>query len=376
MSDVRSWLPSAIRDSDWSGVKAVIAGLGVSGFAAADALVSLGAHVQLIDGESSEDLARKAHVLDLLGADVHLGVDETHPVSADLVVPSPGIAPNHRWLQVSGDTTVWSAERLAWQVRDRRVPWLTLTGTNGKTTTAQMLHHMLVTGGRRSVLAGNVGRPLVEAVMTEPDAEWFVVELSSFQLHWTPDLHAHTSSLLNLAPDHLDWHGSWEAYRDDKGRIFDGTEHTIVYNQDDPNTVTRAEEADVVEGCRAVGFTLGIPSRAMVGVVDDVLVDRAFNAERATHAVEIVAVSDLKQREPHNVSNALAAVAVARSANLSVEDMNRALTSFEVDDHRGEVVEAVDDVRFVDNSKATNAHAADVALAAEQNVVWIAGGDA
>jgi UDP-N-acetylmuramoylalanine--D-glutamate ligase len=339
-------------------------------------LVSLGAHVEVIDGNSSPELTEKSHVLELLGADVHLGFDASRPVSGDLVVPSPGIAPHHPWLKVPADTTVWSAERLAWQLRDRGVPWLTLTGTNGKTTTAQMLHHMLVTGGRRSVLAGNVGRPLVEAVMTERAAEWLVVELSSFQLHWTPDLHAHTSSLLNLAPDHLDWHGSWEAYRDDKERIFDGTEETIVYNQDDPNTVASAEQADVVDGCRAVGFTLGVPSRAMLGVVDDVLVDRAFNAERATHAVEIVAVSDLRHREPHNVANALAAAAVARSAKLSVEDINRALASFEVDEHRGEVVEVIDEVRFVDNSKATNTHAADVALAAEQSVVWVAGGTA
>jgi UDP-N-acetylmuramoylalanine--D-glutamate ligase len=211
-------------------------------------------------------------------------------------------------------------------------------------------------------------------VFTDPLPDVFVVELSSFQLHFTASISAHTSALLNLARDHLDWHGSFEAYVSDKSRVYEGTERFVVYKHDDPAVERLAEQADVVEGCRAVGFTLGVPERSMVGVVDGVLVDRAFVAERATHAVELVAVTDLQSEAPYFVANVLAAAAVARSYGVAVDSVRSAASEFRPADHRGEVVATVDGVRFIDNSKATNVHAADVALGAERQVVWIAGG--
>lgn len=221
---------------------------------------------------------------------------------------------------------------------------------------------------------GNIGTPVVEAVFSDPLPDVLAVELSSFQLHFTPGIHAHSSALLNIADDHLDWHGSRAAYVDAKARIYQGTERTIVYNHDVPETERLAEEADVVEGCRAVGFTLGVPGRAMLGVVDGVLVDRAFIAERAARAVEILAVKDLHLAGAHNIQNVLAATALARSYGVAVTEVVAGLGTFRLDDHRGELVAVVGGVRFVNNSKATNVHAADVALSAEEHVVWIAGG--
>lgn len=371
---VAAWLREADRDADWSAVRATVAGLGRSGFAAADALLRVGAQVEVIDASAGPVLRERAQVLDALGAVVRLEADAEYVVTGDLLIPSPGLPPHHAWIVGARTPVVWSGEQLAWQLRPGGVPWLTVTGTNGKTTTVRIVDALLRAGGHRSTAVGNIGTPLVEAVFADPVPDVLVVELSSFQLHFTPRIAAHSSALLNIADDHLDWHGSRAAYAAAKARIYRGTEHTIVYNHDAPETERMAEEADVVEGCRAVGFTLGVPDRAMLGVVDGMLVDRAFVAERQTHAVEIIAAADLQLPGAHNVLNVLAATALARSYGVAIADIAGALTSVRLDDHRGELVAVVRGVRFVDNSKATNVHAADVALSAEEHVVWIAGG--
>lgn len=375
-SAVVGWLQAADRQADWSGVRACVLGLGRSGFAAADALLRVGAQVEVVEAASATGpVAERAQILETLGAKVSLAVVGDTEIEADLLVPSPGLPPSHRWITQARAGLVWSGEQLAWNLREPSVPWLTVTGTNGKTTVTGLLNAMLLAAGHRSVAVGNIGVPVVEAVFADPGPEVLAVELSSFQLHYTDDISAHTSALLNIAEDHLDWHGSMEAYIAAKGKIFTGTERTIVYNHDDHRTESLAEAADVVEGCRAVGFTLGVPSRGMLGVVDGVLVDRAYGARRATEAVEVVEVDGIPIRGAHNVQNVLAAAAVARSFGVSVADVRSGATGYELDAHRGEVVATVDGVLFVDNSKATNVHAADVALSAVSGgAVWIAGG--
>jgi UDP-N-acetylmuramoylalanine--D-glutamate ligase len=377
-SAVSQWLGTADRAADWSGVRACVAGLGRSGFAAADALLRVGAQVCVIEGSTpsgTDVLAERIEILRTLGAEVRSGVPNDADIETDLLIPSPGIPPHHPWLAGARAETIWSGEQLAWSLRVPTVPWLTLTGTNGKTTTVQLLDAMLRQGGHHSLAVGNIGVPLVEAVFAEPQPTVLAVELSSFQLHFTRGVRAHSAALLNIAADHLDWHGSFDQYVADKAQIFDGTDRTIVYNRDDERTEMLAEQADVTEGCRAVGFTLGVPARAMLGVVDGVLVDRAFTPDRATHAVEIIEAAALPLEGRHNVQNVLAAAALARSFGVSVSDVRAAVAGFAVDAHRGQLVATVDDVRYVDNSKATNVHAADVALeAAGDRVVWIAGG--
>lgn len=377
-SDVTTWLKTADRNADWSAVHACVAGLGASGFAAADALLRVGAAVEVVEAAPDSDVgvtAERARILRTLGADVRMGVRPDEQLSADLLIPSPGIPPRHRWITAGQVETIWSGEQLAWNLRSPGVPWLTVTGTNGKTTTVQLLAAMLKAAGHRALAVGNIGVPVVEAVFADPQPDVLAVELSSFQLHFTPSVSAHSSALLNIAGDHLDWHGSLEAYVADKGRVFKGTQRTIVYNHDDPVTETLAEEAEVVEGCRAVGITLGVPARSMFGVVDGVIVDRAFVADRASTAVEICHVDELASQGSHNVQNLLAAAALARSFGVPVSSVRDAGVGFTVDAHRGQVVGVVDDVTYVDNSKATNVLAADVALgAAGGPVVWIAGG--
>jgi UDP-N-acetylmuramoylalanine--D-glutamate ligase len=252
-----------------------------------------------------------------------------------------------------------------------------VTGTNGKTTTVQMLDSILRAAGLRSVAAGNIGLPIVEAVMDPTPCDVFAVELSSFQLHYTTSMSAESAAVLNVAEDHLDWYDGPTAmadYAGDKGRIYQRVQRACVYNVADPETERLVREAEVEEGARAIGFTLGMPGVGMVGLVDDILVDRAFIAERQSSAAELCTVADLGTPAPHVVANALAAAALARAHGISQAAVREGLRGFRPDGHRIATVATRGGVTYVDDSKATNPHAALSSLRAYDPVVWIAGG--
>ncbi len=368
------------RWDDWSGVRAVVAGFGASGFAAADNLTHLGAQVTALAETATEAQLEKAELLEILGATVRLatGATEELPADVDVVVTSPGFRPDSRLLGAARarGIPVWGEVELAWRLRDpdRAAPWLCVTGTNGKTTTVQMLDAILRAAGLRSVAAGNVGLPLVEAVMDPTPYDVLAVELSSFQLHYTQSVSAESAAVLNVAEDHLDWYDSMPDYAADKGRIYQRVQRACVYNVADPATEALVRQADVVEGARAVGFTLGTPQPGMVGVVDDLLVDRAFVEERRHGAAELCTVADLASPAPHFVANALAAAALARAHGVSQSAVRDGLRGFVPDGHRISVLPTADGRTWVDDSKATNPHAAASSLRAYPSVVWLAGG--
>lgn len=237
-----------------------------------------------------------------------------------------------------------------------------------------MLASILTAAGRRTAAVGNVGVSVLDAVLADEPYDVLAVELSSYQLHWAPSLRPHSAAVLNLAPDHLDWHGSMEAYAADKGRIYEGNRVACVYNLADPATEALVREADVEEGCRAVGFGLAAPGPSDFGVVDGLLVDRAFVEDRANNAAEIGAVDDIVPPAPHNVANALAAAALARAYGVDAKAVRDGLRAFRPDAHRIAHVAEIGGVTYIDDSKATNTHAAAASLAAYEPVVWIAGG--
>ena len=372
------------RDADWSGLRILVAGLGISGFAAADALSERGAIVTAVSADATPVISERARILEILDVDVRLGSEHLLDVPQDteLIVTSPGFRPDHPMLleAASRGIPVWGEVELAWRMRAQSgaAPWITITGTNGKTTTVNMLASILRASGLRAASAGNVGTPLLEAVLHPEPYDVLAVELSSFQLHWQRSVTPLASVCLNLAPDHLDWHGSLEQYRVAKAKVYQGTQIACVYNVEDPATEEMVRQAEVVDGCRAIGFTLGIPALSMVGLVDGVLADRAFVEQRRTSAVELATVADLQgdapSVAPHYVANALAAAALARAYGVGPLAVRDGLRSFVPDPHRIADVATVDGVRFIDDSKATNAHAAGASLAAFDHVVWIAGG--
>lgn len=367
--------------SDWQGKNITVAGLGVSGISAARALAGLGASVTVVDGGSGAAHQERAASLRGEGISVRLGDAETLPEGTDLVVTSPGWKPSSPLFAAAAEAgvDVVGDVEVAWRLRGPgAAPWLAITGTNGKTTTTRMLASILSAAGLRTAAVGNIGTPIVDVILEGDDAyDVLAVELSSYQLHWAPSLRAHSAAVLNLAPDHLDWHGSMEAYAADKGRVYEGNQIACVYNvdaSDRPSTEDLVREADVEEGCRAIGFTLNAPAPSQLGVVDGILVDRAFVPDRQKQAQELAEISDVQPPAPHNIANALAAAALARAFGVQATAVRDGLRAFRPDAHRIEHVAEVEGVAYVDDSKATNTHATQASLAAYESIVWIAGG--
>jgi UDP-N-acetylmuramoylalanine--D-glutamate ligase len=358
--------------SAWQHRPVVVAGAGVSGAAAARVLRDLGARVVVADSS-----AERAEPLRAAGFDVR---DlSAPPDGTSLVVTSPGWRPTSPLLtaaQAAG-VEVWGEVELAWrlaQERRRPAPWLALTGTNGKTTTVQMLTSVLTAAGLRAVATGNVGLPVLDAVLAAEPFEVLAVELSSFQLHWSSSLRPVAAAVLNVADDHTDWHGSFQEYALAKARVWGGA--VSIGNADDEVTRTLLARAPG----RRVTFTLQSPRDGELGVVEDLLVDRAFGEPGAAgpavpgEAAELASTSDVSVPGAHNVANALAAAALARAHGVPAEAVRQGLRSFRPDAHRNAVVPTDDGLAWVDDSKATNPHAAAASLAAYDRVVWVAGG--
>lgn len=384
LDELRSW------HADWRGLRVAVLGLGMTGFSVADTLAELGSEVLVLAGEAADERAELVGVIGarLIQRDLSTVPSELVEFAPELVVVSPGFHPDHAvvtWAQAAG-VAVWGDIELAWRVRDKvgtPAEWICVTGTNGKTTTVQLTASMLVEAGFRAAPCGNIGVPVLDAVRDPQGFDFFVVELSSYQLH-TLGLQGGRSIVsplasvcLNLADDHLDWHGSAEAYRAAKAVVYENTKVACVYNRADAATMSMVEEAEVVDGARAVGFGLDVPGPSDFGVVDGILVDRAFLDDRRTSALEITTVEALAQRglaAPHIVANILAAAALARAAGITVEAVRDTLLSFGLDAHRIQLIARRLEVDWIDDSKATNPHAADASLAAYRSVVWIVGG--
>jgi UDP-N-acetylmuramoylalanine--D-glutamate ligase len=350
---------------DLSGAAVLVAGARVTGRAILAALTPLGARATLTDDSPSA-----------LTAFAQNGVAVIDPANAaekiaefDLVVTSPGLPPTAPVLvaAAAAGVPVWGDVELAWRLDNsgRYGPprrWLVVTGTNGKTTTTSMLHAMLVAAGRRALLCGNIGEPVLD-VLDQP-AELLAVELSSFQLHWAPSLRPEAGVVLNVAEDHLDWHGTIDAYARDKARVLDG--RVAVVGLDDP---VAAGLLPTAAAPVRVGFRLGEPARGELGVRDGVLVDNAFGEQLALAETASIPVAG-----PVGVLDALAAAALARAVDAPPHAIADALAAFRVGRHRAEVIAIVDGVTYVDDSKATNPHAAQASITAYPRVVWIAGG--
>ena len=330
---------------DLVGTRVCVAGLGMTGASAVAVLTGLGA--------------------DVVTADRRDGTDLSLPAGTALVVTSPGWAPTQPLLVAAAEAgvPVWGDVELAWRLRPAGQRWLGVTGTNGKTTTVQMLASILAAAGRSAVAVGNVGHPVLDAVVAAPAYDVLAVELSSFQLHWTSTVELDAAAIVNIAPDHLDWHGSMDAYVADKALVWRGP-GTAVFNAEDP-LVRRL----VAGRLRSVGFTSGAPDTGQTGVVDGVLLDRVSGRD-----VALASVDDVRPAAPHNVTNALAAAALARSVGVGPDAVRDGLRGYAPGPHRIAHVATVAGVDYVDDSKATNPHAATASLLAFDRVVWVAGG--
>jgi UDP-N-acetylmuramoylalanine--D-glutamate ligase len=278
---------------------------------------------------------------------------------ATLVVPSPGVPFGHPVFRLAREAgvPVRAEVELAWQWA--RAPIVAVTGTNGKTTVTELIAAMLAASGISAVAAGNIGVPLSEAVNSASDV--LVAEVSSFQLQWTESFHPAVSVWLNVAEDHLDWHPDFRSYVDAKARLWanQDADDTAVANADDSVVMDAARRAPA----QLVTFALGTAA-------DYVVRDGVLAAPDGT----IVAADQLPRSLPHDLANSLAAAAAARAAGATLDGIRSALMNQRTGRHRLELVADAERVRWYDDSKATNPHAALAAVRSFESVVLLAGG--
>lgn len=337
--------------------KILVLGAGVTGTSVARFLQASGAKVTLTD-DNSENAVKP---------------DQVDLTNFDAVVISPGWRQDHPLVSqiLSSPVELLNEIDIAWNLRSVRAPhqkWIALTGTNGKTTTVEMTAAILQAAGINAAACGNVGDTVIDAVDRDNPYDVLVLELSSFQLHWAQEASFTAAAILNIADDHLDWHGSFEAYAQAKFSILDRCEIAIL-NADDGPVVLGANRF----AGRKVFFSLDTPAPGEIGVVEELLIDRAFVAD-PQEASMICELIDIVPTVPHNVSNALAAAGLALALDVPHAAIQKALQSFRPGRHRIETVYEADGVTWVDDSKATNPHAAGASLMSHLSVVWIAGG--
>ena len=343
--------------TDFAHKNILVLGAGVTGKSVARFLESRGAKVTLTDDHSEGAIKPDAVVLK----------------DYEAVVISPGWRQDHPLVVqiLNSSIEMLNEIDIAWNLRSERAPgqkWIALTGTNGKTTTVEMTAAILQAAGIKAVACGNVGDTVIDAVDRDDAYDVLVLELSSFQLHWAKQAQFEAAAILNIADDHLDWHGSFDAYADAKFSILDRTD-TAILNADDGPVVVRANR---FLG-RKVFFSLNTPAPGEIGVVEELLVDRAFVAD-PQQAAMICELVDIIPTVPHNVSNALAAAGLARALDVPHEDIQKALRDFRPGRHRIETVYEYNGVTWINDSKATNPHAAAASLMSHLSVIWIAGG--
>ena len=339
----------------------LIIGAGTTGKSVARYLENIGARFQIID--------EKAATLD--GSEILNNVPEDE--SFDLAIVSPGWRKDHSIIEnlSANGIEVISEIDFAWNLKMELNPeqkWVALTGTNGKTTTVQMLESILISAGANAIACGNVGTTVIEAVTSENKFAILAIELSSFQIDWSTLPIYEAVAILNLAEDHLDWHGSFSEYANAKMKLLNQSKLAVL-NLNDPEVILRSAGWTG----RKVFFGFDTPQSGEIGLVEELLVDRAF-VTASDAAEEIAELNDIKPAVPHNVANAMAASGLALALGIAHPVVKKGIASFKLDKHRLQNVLSKDGIDWVNDSKATNPHAATAALLSHLSNIWIAGG--
>ena len=341
--------------TELSGKSCLVIGAGVTGRAVHEALLKFGALSKIFD----EKVSGKNDVINEL------------PKGIELAIVSPGWKMDHPAILnlKSAGTKVIGEIDFAWQVKQVLAPnqkWIALTGTNGKTTTIKMIESIFQAAKVNGVACGNVGQTVIASVCAEKPLDYLAIELSSFQIQWSELPRYQSVAILNIAEDHIDWHGSFEDYAAAKLKLLKQAEKSFV-NKSDPELVKRVGKETVI------WFSLETPNPNELGLVENLLIDRMFSPT-PSQANEIAELVDITPTAPHNVLNALAASALVLSIGINYEAIKLGLRNFSPDHHRMELVLSKNEINWIDDSKATNPHAAAASLLSYFQIIWIAGG--
>src|SRR5215813_133182 len=333
-----------------TGKKVLAIGLARTGLATSLFCAKHGAIVTATDTRPESDLAEAAATLRSGGTAVQLGGYTDKILDGqELVIPSPGVPANSEILKAARaqNIPVWSEIELADRFLHGRL--VGITGSNGKTTTTSLVEHILKNSGLSTLLAGNIGTPLIDVVEQTNDQTVTVAELSSFQLEWIETFRPNISVFLNLTPDHLDRHGSMEAYGAAKARIFEKQTASdfAVLNADDPSSTPYAPSMPKV-------LWFSRKQRVAQGTFlrGEEILFRHHGEEEM-----VLKQSEIPLPGAHNLENVLAAVTAARLIGARPHEIQRAVRSFQGVEHRLEFVAELNGVRFYNDSKATNVDA-------------------
>jgi UDP-N-acetylmuramoylalanine--D-glutamate ligase len=310
-------------------------------------------------------------IRDIPGVQIHSEVPSDF--QPNLAIVSPGWKPEHPlFAQLRAqDVEVIGELDFAWLLKEELNPdqrWVAVTGTNGKTTTVQMLESIILSSKLKAIACGNVGLPVIEAVTDPSKYQILALELSSFQIAWSQIARYEAVAILNIAEDHIDWHGSFANYSAAKIKLLEMSQCAIL-NLADPEIILQS----INWTGRKIFFSLDTPQAGELGLVEEILVDRAFVVQ--VDSAEVIAdLSDISPTVPHNIANALAAAGIALALGIAHPDIKIGLSNFKLDHHRLEVIANYKEVSWVNDSKATNPHAASAALLSHLSNIWIAGG--
>jgi UDP-N-acetylmuramoylalanine--D-glutamate ligase len=335
--------------------RVLVVGLARTGVAAALFCAARGASVTASDSRTESEIGDAITKLKDAGVMLELGSHQQKTfLEQDLIVPSPGVPADEVHLQAARakGVTIWSEIELAYRFLKGRL--IGITGSNGKTTTTSLVEHILTTAGIQTILAGNIGTPLISCVEAMKDETCTVVELSSFQLELIDSFRPNIGVFLNLTPDHLDRHRTMEAYGAAKARLFENQigEDAAVLNADDVATTPYAPSLPRV-------YWFSRKQRVALGayVRGREIVFRQDGAEEV-----LLKLEDIPLAGSHNVENVLAAAAVTWLAGAPAKAIAKGVQSFAGVQHRLEFVAEIAGVRYYNDSKATNVDAALKAL--------------
>ncbi len=349
----------------------LVVGLGASGEACARYCLEahdLGAEVTVVDADDSSSLRTRAEELRALGATVLLGADDVAG-DFDLAVMSPGVPPSAPLFAAARRAALETVSEIEFAYRRSVAPWIAVTGTNGKTTVTSLIGHLLAGAGMPARVVGNIGDPAIAAVADSGPAGVLVAELSSFQLALTDTFHPRVAVLLNITPDHLDWHGDMATYAADKARIFarlDADDTAVICIDDAGSAAYVAPVA--TSGARVVPVSHATVPEGGAGVD----AEGTIVAPGASGPVRLLHRDELPMKGSHNLGNACAAAAAALAFGAAPEAVRVGLQTFQPLEHRLEPVGVLGGVEYYNDSKATNPDAAMKALAAFEDVPLVA----
>jgi len=355
--------------ADRTGRRVLVIGLAETGVAVARALRAEGREVTVMEDTPSETAAYAERVEGLTAIGAHLveAPDDARVrglvADADLVVPSPLVRPGHPAIAEAEALGVVVRSEIDLAAERASAPIVAVTGTNGKTTVTTMITAMLDASGVRAVAAGNIGRPLIDAVAD--DAAVIVAEVSSFQLQFArAAFRPRVAVLLAVTPDHLDWHGTFDEYTAAKARIVarQAGDDLLVFDADD----ARAAAIAALAPARTVGFSARADAEGCFRVVGDALV--------YPDGRPLAPVAVMSRALAHDRTNALAAAAAALEVGATLDGVVDALRGYATMPHRVALVGEAYGVQWYDDSKATNPDAARSAVSSFPSVVLLAGG--